>query len=462
MSLVALPNAAEEMAEDVFFTFRLLSPGGEAYIPPCFIMTAAREMGYYPTSQCLRNCLSEVIGRGKRLTFPLFLKLCSSLEATRTLNTGAIEECKRVFDVRNSGTLNRGEFRTILTSSAAAEMTSSEVEAIVELLDPAHTDAIQLCAVQMILMRCLSKDARAIDDFFYTPRSARKEVSQPVAGGDDHHLQPLALNFVEGDRKDLSRDSKNLCANNKEAVRPLKAIEVNGSCASRPSRGRGSALQRKRQKSPVPTAPDDASDDIAEESLIYLHPPKTTAPSPCTSGPVTRATSLQQVPPLREEPLSRLETPTPPSEVAAPASLPIGDVEKSFMRGSHCSMPPSQTSHTVVPSAAERGKTTGQQDGRTSLVASKSRFLGSGTRRTLPEPPLEELREVSLGDSCVLGNTSDVVHLHEDVAAADATVEGSRVIQSTHGSQGAANENASGRNQVKKKKAWVHNCCIQS
>ncbi|RNF07640.1 calmodulin [Trypanosoma rangeli] len=174
MSLVASLDVDEELAEDVFFTLRVLSDDGEAHIPSCFIMTAAREMGYYPTSPFLRSCLLDVAGRSKRLTLPLFLQLCSALEATRALNSETIAQCKHAFDVRGSDTLNRGEFRTILTSSAATDMTSSEVEAIIELLDPTHTDVIQLYAVQLILLRYLSRDALPCDVPAYTP------------GGDTH------------------------------------------------------------------------------------------------------------------------------------------------------------------------------------------------------------------------------------------------------------------------------------
>ncbi|RNF06093.1 mucin-associated surface protein (MASP) [Trypanosoma conorhini] len=459
MSLVALAAVDEELAEDVFFTFRVLSEGGEAHVPPCFIMVAAREMGYYPTSPFLRSCLLDVTGRSKRLTYPLFLQLCSALEPTRALSPETVAQCKRAFDIRGSGTLNRSEFRTILASSAAADVTSSEVEAIVELLDPTHTDVIQLYAVQLILLRYLARDAAPCDDVGYTPRSARAATRGAAAAAGDPRLRPLAPNLGDGAPKSGLRVAGGGRGRCWEEAGPRGAAGDGVGGSSRSSRGRGSATQARQQTSPAATAPDDASED-APKAAPSFPPPKTPVPSPCTSGPVTRATSLQQSLPLRERHSARLETSAPRSEAANRPSLLIDGVEKTCETQTPPSLPPPDICRTLQRPDAKDGKVTWPPEEGVPSVLHESRLFGSHARETLPEVPLEQLREVPVSDPCSVSNTSGAGPLQDDGAAAVARFA---ERQPTQGPQGAADENTSASTATKRKrKVWSCGCCAQS
>ncbi|CBH14824.1 hypothetical protein, conserved, partial [Trypanosoma brucei gambiense DAL972] len=144
------------MAGDVFNTFHIVAPDGDAFIPPCFVMAAAHEMGYYPTAHYLQQVVSVTTGWCGRVTYPLFLQMCAMLEGTRALDDATIKCYRDAFDVRGNGELSRTEFRIILATSAASELTSCEAEAIIDFLDPHGTNIVKLRDLEELLMKCLA------------------------------------------------------------------------------------------------------------------------------------------------------------------------------------------------------------------------------------------------------------------------------------------------------------------
>ncbi|KEG13720.1 calmodulin [Trypanosoma grayi] len=454
-------------AGDIFNALHVLAPDGEAYIPPFFIMTAAREMGYYPTAQQLQSSLSEVVGRGDRLTLPLFMQLCALLESTRALDSDTIHLYKRAFDVRNTGVLNRGEFRTIIATSAATDISSSEIEAIVELLDPIHTDSIQLHALQSILMRYLSKDSKNVRESSYTPRSARKEpVPAMVASSvwDDNHLKPRSLNVNEFNRKPLSSvPRKSKSSKSMERV-PVGAIpnSVHEGYHSCSTRTEADAAER-RHASPFASAPDDMTDSRGEPSPGFP-PPQTTAPSPYTSGPVTRATSLQQNMQPREPLLQpkSMTTPLQPSRGGSANEPPcvVDTAEKPSVRMSersrHSATPPSHVPYTLMPFVDACPEGTELQAEDASLQLGSAQNGAGSTRRTPPEPTPEELRDIPLDDTCSAHDMSGGLLSQGD----DATPEGSTLPRIICAPTNVAIEDGACMGQGKARpKVFCDNCC---
>ncbi|KAH9601475.1 hypothetical protein LSM04_002462 [Trypanosoma melophagium] len=435
MSSVALQFVNRETAADVFNTLRVLAPDGEAYLPPCLIMAAAREMGYYPTTEMLQRGVVEVIGRsGSRLNFPLFLQLCAQLESTKALEFDAVQRYKRAFDVHRSGVLSRSEFRTVLTTCASTDISSSEVEAIVELLDPTHSETIRLQVLETIMMQSLSKEAMlASEAYYYTPRSARMDPFRTMTTGKENVDHPLLLPLDGLDYDDVNEKKRlSLLANHRgnsnsnSNRRNSKNNNINNNSVLR------------LRNSPQASAPEEKSCSRGEPSP-GLPPPRTTAPSPYTSGTVTRATSLQQcmtlpgtgalvvvgsnhnnndidnnaVAVVVSPPVASWDNGNQTSPVIASVVKPaVAASEKS----GGTDQSPSQIPQTAKPTA---GESTDERPQRTDDVPSiipSSWVNGGSTRRGPSEPLAEEIKEMGEDMSPQPSSAEGAVYANEELA----------------------------------------------
>ncbi|CBH14823.1 hypothetical protein, conserved [Trypanosoma brucei gambiense DAL972] len=416
------------MAGDVFNTFHIVAPDGDAFIPPCFVMAAAHEMGYYPTAHYLQQVVSVTTGWCGRVTYPLFLQMCAMLEGTRALDDATIKCYRDAFDVRGNGELSRTEFRIILATSAASELTSCEAEAIIDFLDPHGTNIVKLRDLEELLMKCLAVDGEPVDPVVSSKRSSGRSrfMESSRISGQDFPPHSRSSGATDKGRKTVVAESKMSGDSSRARGAPPHATAPRSPSTSAVSEARQPLAEgRKREPSPLPGVLEGLVSS-QERTSRGIAPPKTTAPSPCLSGAVTRATSVAHF----ESPPSQVVSTNPgysppPMEDAmespyAPNAYQQGSAE---MPVGALHLDPHSTTAAFSAFPVARESTRGPE-GTQEWPPGSSGFTGRTNEthtgwRVLSIPSLEEMRDVTTENSRVVSQRSNARHSGENMPSQD-------------------------------------------
>ncbi|KAG5466740.1 hypothetical protein LSCM1_00916 [Leishmania martiniquensis] len=124
----------------------------ESYIPVCFLAAAAREVGYYPTPSAIHQFTETVPGTASgAVTFAAFLEFCEGVAHTSHPGRSAIYKMIDELDPRGSGLISRHELFLVL-ASGSVNITESEIDAAMALLDPANRGYISLNDLAAVLI----------------------------------------------------------------------------------------------------------------------------------------------------------------------------------------------------------------------------------------------------------------------------------------------------------------------
>nr|CCD16660.1 unnamed protein product [Trypanosoma congolense IL3000] len=442
------PEVLKVMAFDVFNVFHLVAPDGHPFIPPYFIMTAAREMGYFPTSQYLQRVVSFTTEPSGRMTQEPFLQMCHMLECTRTFDNDTVQRYKQAFDIHGNGKLTRSEFRVILATSATSEMTSCEIEAVVNLLDPHGTDIINLSDLGELLTKYLVGDVEHSDrDVLLSDRSSDRSrfLTSSSKGG----MLDSVTHVVVPDARDrnrgsfvvdtaLSGDSPRAGRVMQHATAPESSSHSSVGGVHQPTSARG-----KRDPSPIAPLAAEGLHSSPGRTSGGIPPPKTTVPSPCLSGAVTRATSIVRCHsfPSPEVSTNLGLSPPPVDTTVNLASVDTGSPQhatKIAARASRMDQQSNAVSFSDIPSGRDTMR--GNEEAREFQTSSDARCgINDGAfpvRRVLSIPSLEDMRDVSVDNSRCVSHQGGTQRSRGDNADSQGTADGRHSVRSVGTSTG--------------------------
>ncbi|KAG5492031.1 hypothetical protein GH5_00934 [Leishmania sp. Ghana 2012 LV757] len=149
----------------------------ESYIPVFFLAAAAREMGYYPTPSAIHQFTETVRDTpAGAVTFAAFLQFCESVAHTSQPGRSVIYKMIDDINPRGSGLISRHELLLVLTSGSV-NITESEIDAAMELLDPTNSGCIRLSDLAAVLID--SCERRRQHEPSVAPTEASEKRHQP-------------------------------------------------------------------------------------------------------------------------------------------------------------------------------------------------------------------------------------------------------------------------------------------
>ncbi|CCW69387.1 unnamed protein product [Phytomonas sp. Hart1] len=126
----------------------------ESYIPYFFVLIAAREMGYYPSSSQIESFLTRIPSSSDGgIYFSQFLQLCEELVDTRDMCMAAVHQFAYELENKNGSSIFTTKELIGTLNSPASSMSQQEIEAVIRLLDPKQTNHVSLEALVIVLMR---------------------------------------------------------------------------------------------------------------------------------------------------------------------------------------------------------------------------------------------------------------------------------------------------------------------